>query len=53
MAMYVPENLHQNNLAKLHIFNVNKPEEPASLLDATPQSGYFLSMFAVKKYAGG
>ena len=51
--MYVPENLRQTNLSNLHTFNAKQPEEQTTLLDVTPESGYFLSMFAVRKYAGG
>jgi len=53
MAMCMPENLHQINLLNLRIFNAIKPEKQATRLDVPPESGYFLSMFAVKKYAGG
>jgi hypothetical protein len=53
MAMCVPKNFHQINLLNLQIFNAKQSEEQTTLLDVIPESGYFLSMFAVKKYAGG
>ena len=52
-AMYVPENLHQINLLVLRRFYPKKPEQQVPRLDVQLLSGYFLSMFVAREYAGG